>query len=1123
MEDLEEQFVGLAAGKYNIATNTRLIYLSAAVDFDTRTPESILVEYALRNSDLLQTSIFSMPIFIYEHSELEISSQNKAWLMANFNPPLTGTSDVVTFLHPNTPTPIEYNVLGEQITGLEWNDDATLAYVNAAEGSPRITKMSGSQPAIIPIQSTVNNSQNNNINNSQIELARDGSYYALKDNGDVWKINGSTATDTYMSIGSSAMIKNSIYSDRLNRVDYYMLPDQIDGALYNETYTDPTICCFENVTSDFVNNMNNTVGLVGADLKVTGTNVVWTPTNNPFTTGTSTPEVYFRGNINVEPGAKLTIQDMIIHFDENKGINLTYATSGNGSKLLIDDATLTVYEVCGGDSKMWKGIKVYGNDGDQGTDPWLGTQPYLKMINSFVEYAETGIRSQNGGNATIINTTFKDNLTGIVYYSSTLEHSIIRNCNFKTTDDLYILKGQEPTSHIYLYSANNIDIYGTTFINYADEVNISNGYPDHGIGILSINSNYSVKWGLIPDPPFYDVCKFSNLYYGIYDIGLQATNAFVDKAIFSNNKAGAWFRSKSPTVINSNFNLIADDGTLDLFDSFGLYLSGCTGYHIEGNSYYNGLLGLQIYNSGPYPNEIYRNTFSNPSYNGLALGIVAVGNNRNKYTKDGLTFICNEFSNTDYAISVLGGNLSSFSTNFVETDIAFDQGVLSGSTYKIPKNDFCSTSSTGEHDFLFNNDVLDLGSYSYYDNLSNPELISYDPNKIDREPGLTGNTCPDQTNLALSLNKDTDLSTINEIENSAEQEIIEATYDINELSLLISAQSANTSNEAYVYEELMNGAPYLSDTVLLTFMNNDQVSELSRTSVLRANSPLPLKVNEELSNASLSTELINYLNQFQNGVNALEALENNLQNIRSGKQKHIFSMQRDIMNIPDSIDVNAYMQALEADNSIFAKQSLFALHMNFGNFASAKTYLNQIREETMLENAFINRDKLFIDSLLVEIGLETLSETNINNYITKLSEIASDVNNNACTYARNVLEVYSDQAYLPMTALPNPNHEKSAIADNFNENIERPSITPELESRFNIFPNPVNDKLSVEFISMSKTCDFVVYDMNGKIVQQITRNEALGYFVLDVSNLKSGNYIIYSPQLSEKKQFVVKR
>jgi len=58
---------------------------------------------------------------------------------------------------------------------------------------------------------------------------------------------------------------------------------------------------------------------------------------------------------------------------------------------------------------------------------------------------------------------------------------------------------------------------------------------------------------------------------------------------------------------------------------------------------------------------------------------------------------------------------------------------------------------------------------------------------------------------------------------------------------------------------------------------------------------------------------------------------------------------------------------------------------------------------------------------------------------------------------------------------------------------------------------------------MSESCDFVVYDMNGKVVQQIARNEALGYFVLDVSNLKSGNYILYSPQLSEKKQFVVKR
>lgn len=58
---------------------------------------------------------------------------------------------------------------------------------------------------------------------------------------------------------------------------------------------------------------------------------------------------------------------------------------------------------------------------------------------------------------------------------------------------------------------------------------------------------------------------------------------------------------------------------------------------------------------------------------------------------------------------------------------------------------------------------------------------------------------------------------------------------------------------------------------------------------------------------------------------------------------------------------------------------------------------------------------------------------------------------------------------------------------------------------------------------MEETCDFVVYDMQGKIVKQITRNEGLGYFVLDVTDLQSGNYILYSPQLSEKKQFVVKR
>lgn len=342
IEDISlEQFVGLAAGVYNESNGTRQIYLARSHNVGARDESISVVNYTLRNGGFTPSITFSyISNEIREKSELEVSPVNNVIMFGNYyvSNPSNDHYDFVTYFED----PFPYRKSGHNVTGVELNNDGKSAYVNYASGNPRIALYSG----YIPGQYLQDNfvSQSVGINNCQIELARDGAYYTLKDNGDVWRINGSTATYTYMSIGSNAMIKNSIYSNRPNRVDYYMLPDQIDGAMYNETFTDPSICCSENVTSEFLNDMNNTVALVNDDIKVSGTNVIWTPTNNPFTTGSSEPEVYFRGNIDVEPGAKLTIQDMIIHFDEGKGINLTYATSGNGSKMLIEDATLTVYE-----------------------------------------------------------------------------------------------------------------------------------------------------------------------------------------------------------------------------------------------------------------------------------------------------------------------------------------------------------------------------------------------------------------------------------------------------------------------------------------------------------------------------------------------------------------------------------------------------------------------------------------------------------------------------------------------------------------------------------------------------------------------------------------------------------
>jgi len=62
-----------------------------------------------------------------------------------------------------------------------------------------------------------------------------------------------------------------------------------------------------------------------------------------------------KGDIIIEPGASLTIEDMIIHFREGYEIQMDDNLSGVGSRLKLYNTTITVFDQCEGD-KLWAGI-----------------------------------------------------------------------------------------------------------------------------------------------------------------------------------------------------------------------------------------------------------------------------------------------------------------------------------------------------------------------------------------------------------------------------------------------------------------------------------------------------------------------------------------------------------------------------------------------------------------------------------------------------------------------------------------------------------------------------------------------------------------------------------------------
>ncbi|MDA3909983.1 MAG: T9SS type A sorting domain-containing protein [Bacteroidales bacterium] len=1036
----------------------------------------------------------------------------------------------------------------KHFAGLEISHDNNYAYVNSM----------GDRTYRIDV-SDLNNVQNdgyflnqNDYSYSQIERAHNNWYYMVKSDGNLGYFDANyfySGMQPEVNIGSSAIINNAMHAnDPLTQAafNFYVIPDQMDGSEYDYTVNDDVFCCYDyNNTPADATMQGVQIQTSGDDRDIiiqSGNSVTWTATSNSF--GNVAEAFMERGDIIIQPGASLTIEDMIIHFREGYEIQMDDNPSGVGSRLTLNNTTLTVFDQCE-ENAMWLGIDMNGGWGGQPQIPVATShQPYLYMYNnSVISFAHIAIDAPAGGYVKSDNSSFINNVVSTSFTSYTDQHSLFKNCDFYWDDNLYA-NGLEASIHMHLWNASGVKMLGCDFRNDAGS-NIL--MSDRGVGILADITDFEITGmglGIIYPYMNFQRNNFNNLNYGIKSN--DGNNIVIDRCNFTENQRGAWIIGSSALQFTRNdldvYNTI-DNAYFN--NSFGLYLESCTGYQIEENDFHDGVIGLILYNSGFDVNEIYYNDFYNFQGYPFSISALGIGINGGAIVDqpNGVQFKCNDFDQTSYAIAVTGGLIQTQEQGLINIDysaISWIQGQNNiTNDLQSSLNTFWTHGLGGERDFYVDGNTswvnLQGEKYKYngsYDNLSNKDanINSFDSNEVRRAYYGTFTTREQECPSNLSSGG---IIIIFPIRNSlddkeAEQDSLETEYnallaDVNELELVIAAQTATDGNQQAVHNSLMEVSPNLTDTILISYLMNDNANELSRTSVMIANSPLPSSVKEDVEISNLSPELKYYISQYQTGVNRLENLENKIQMAKAARQYLTDRLQLEyVHNGTDEMQAE-WLEYLEAKTDLHSKLKLTDMYIKQNQFNDAENLLANI--ESMLIGTE-NTEKLKqvrVKQISLAVRQNPQSAEIPASDLNYLYELAEDYSNKSGGDARAILMASGLESYEPIVILPDPNQEKSAIADNSHENIERPSITPELESRFDIFPNPVNDKLSVEFISMSKTCDFVVYDMNGKIVQQITRNEALGFFVLDVSSLKSGNYILYSPQLSEKKQFVVKR
>jgi GT2 family glycosyltransferase len=215
------------------------------------------------------------------------------------------------------------------------------------------------------------------------------------------------------------------------------------------------------------------------------------------------------------------------------------------------------------------------------------------MNQGCIEYAETAIETvicpgcerpfPTGGIVSCSDAIFKDNIVDVHLYPYTnrnpVNQQILPNFSrffmtiFTTTDDLFTISGNSPSTHLFLDNVGGLSIMGCSFGNYSTRI-----CETRGKGIESYSAGYFVSpacavGNIIPCPEEVP-CRFENLDYGIRAFNNNSYFTItINSAEYIHNKRGIHLRLvENPTVIRSIFDIIDTESYWPGEPLVGLYL-----------------------------------------------------------------------------------------------------------------------------------------------------------------------------------------------------------------------------------------------------------------------------------------------------------------------------------------------------------------------------------------------------------------------------------------------------------------------------------------------------------------------------------------------------------------------
>ncbi|MEZ5174375.1 MAG: T9SS type A sorting domain-containing protein [Bacteroidia bacterium] len=776
---------------------------------------------------------------------------------------------------------------------------------------------------------------------------------------------------------------------------------------------------------------------------------------------------------------------------------------------------------------MWQGVRVQGiANQPQGTINNTQQGVLIMQAGSVIENAEEAVFTSDfggdiynaaGGIVQADGAIFRNNYRSAAFHVYSFPSiSYFKECHFICDAHLKNPAYQNPdgswqgSKHfVTMWEHSGLTFIDNTFENTIDYEITSNcnstpyswGENDRSTGIGAYDANFSL---IASNPSNNQRNKFINLTRGIET---RVTNNSLQYGFsaegcdFTNVKYGIFTEHGNADLIkNNDFALLNPDGSggPENPNSYAVYLHNYRYADVNLNTF-NGTLNQNPEEWGIVAQQLSSNSSAIIFRNDFTKLNRALQPQRNNTS---LTVQCNEFWDNDLDWHVNPITLGDFA----------NQGVGCFSTAYRPGNLFLDQQ---QNHILSQAVTQQNGSFApawyYYSRFNGANETPQFQNTFNlgasesclSQPNLPG-PCPAGTGARLS----NDLhairlgyeSEINFLENSIE--LLVDSLDKQQTDSLLALIADTTLSTNSVHSTLYSFSP-LSDTVLISFLKRDSISENELKSLFSFNLPGSAMLMDSL----YAYKLLNNVDSTSwDSLQKLQAYNPNIETITQSKRNLEFykSVRRQVIAKTEI----ALIQENELEELVaFYKDSLgvgyeretFGAYLATNNLTAARVWLqNNISLNNANDSAFVGYHDLYLDLKEDSITWFQLNSTQlgqIHNWAANDSEIKS--------LALSVLALRGDTV---LNELPEFSEPPSAKYARSPWNVSDLEINE--ENKISIYPNPSNGLFTIRLDAEVENLRVSVYDLTGRNVYEFQWRDQSKAQTLSLQHLSNGVYYV---------------